>query len=151
MKAHDHPERRPLLLLLCILLSSALLGCRTTPVPPYAWMPTEEDPRLLMRVPVGTPGSTTVPMRERLHKTRWATEVGQVESPDLRWSCCPEEEEAEEWDRNEVSLFLGYTGVRGGDGGTIGFDYERRFSRLLGVGLFHLIDPLARQARRNAN
>ena len=109
-------------------------GCRTSRITPYAWKPTEEDPRLFIRVPEGTPGSIELPEEERLHRSAWATEVGEVESPDPRWACCPEE--AEEWKRNEISLFLGYTGVRAGDGITVGLTYFHFFRHNFGVAVF---------------
>lgn len=124
------------ILILGVLLSGVLAGCRSTPIVPYAFKPTDADPRLLVRVPAGTPGSTLVPLRERLHKSCWARRCGEVETPDPRWACCPEDTESEEWKRNEVTCLLAYTGVRAGDGGTLGLGYERRFNRTLGVLIF---------------
>jgi hypothetical protein len=115
---------------LAILL---LGGCRTSRITPYAWMPTEDDPRLFIRVPEGTPGSTPVPKEERLHRNAWAREVGEIETPDPRAACC---DEGEPFPRNELGLILGYTELRGGGGATLGLVYERRLRRGFGVGVF---------------
>ena len=120
--------------LAALLLVLSLGACRSGPIVPYAWMPTEEDPRLLIRVPEGTPGSTPVPEEERLHRNAWATKVGEVETPDPRWSCCPDEKE--EWKQNEVALFLGYTGVRAKDGVTVGLTYMRFVRHNFGFAVF---------------
>lgn len=130
------PTRLTLSCCVTALLMLILGGCRTSPIVPYAWKPTAEDPRLLIRVPEGTEGSTPVPREERLHRNAWATEVGEIETPDPRWSCCPEESESEAYARNEVSLFLGFTGVRAGDGATVGLTYLRRLRRNFGVHVF---------------
>jgi len=129
-------RRIPRVTLGLILVAGLLAGCAGKRIAPYAWAESEDDPRLSVRVPVDTPGAEPVPTRELVHPNGRAERPGDVEWPDPRLVCCPEDAEREGFKRNEVALMLGYTGVRAGDGGTVGLGYERRLSRLIGVGAF---------------
>ena len=121
---------------LALLLIAALLaGCQSKRIAPYAWQEDATDPRLSLRVPAGTPGSVEVPREEQVHPNGRAQILGEVEWPDPRLDCCSEEDK-EEYERNELALFVGYTGERGGGGAAVGVGYHRSLRRNFGVAVF---------------
>ena len=132
MNTRGMPARAAVL----VLVAGVLAGCAGKRIAPYAWAESEDDPRLSVRVAVDTPDAEPVPTRELVHPNGRAKRPGDVEWPDPRLACCPEDAEKEAFKRNEVAIFLGYTGVRAGDGGTVGIGYHRRLGPDFGIAAF---------------